>query len=68
MFADVPSIPMKQMGFGYGIPYPSDYLRALFECKRADPQDDLVTGLVLAREAGDALSGDEKRLLQVFRI
>ncbi|HEX6404617.1 MAG TPA: cytochrome P450 [Pseudonocardiaceae bacterium] len=37
----------------------SDYLRALFECKRADPQDDLVTGLVLAREAGDALSGDE---------
>ncbi|MFN2535429.1 MAG: cytochrome P450 [Pseudonocardiaceae bacterium] len=37
----------------------SDYLRALFECKRADPQDDLVTGLVLVREAGDALSADE---------
>jgi cytochrome P450 len=37
----------------------SDYLRALFECKRADPQDDLVTGLVGAREAGDALSADE---------
>ena len=37
----------------------SDYLRRLFECKRADPQDDLVTGLVLAREAGDALSADE---------
>lgn len=37
----------------------SDYLHALFERKRADPRDDLVTGLVMAREDGDALSADE---------
>ena len=37
----------------------SSFLRALFERKRADPRDDLVTGLVLAREDGDALSADE---------
>ena len=37
----------------------SSYLRALFERKRADPRDDLITGLVLAREDGDALSADE---------
>ena len=37
----------------------SDYLRALCERKRADPRDDLVTGLVRAREEGDALSVDE---------
>ncbi len=37
----------------------SDYLRALCERKRADPRDDLVTGLVQAREEGDALSADE---------
>src|SRR6185312_15275454 len=37
----------------------SSYLRALFERKRADPRDDLVTGLVMAREDGDTLSADE---------
>ena len=37
----------------------STYLRALFERKRADPQDDLVTRLVLAREQGDALTAEE---------
>lgn len=37
----------------------SDYLAALCEGKRADPRDDLVTGLVQAREEGDTLSADE---------
>jgi cytochrome P450 len=37
----------------------SSYLRGLFERKRADPRDDLVTGLVMAREDGDTLSADE---------
>jgi len=36
-----------------------DYLRALFEDKRADPRDDLVSTLVAAQEDGDALSEDE---------
>jgi cytochrome P450 len=35
------------------------YLRRLFELRRADPQDDLITALVQAEEAGDALSEDE---------
>ncbi|MGH8931860.1 MAG: cytochrome P450 family protein [Egibacteraceae bacterium] len=37
------------------------YLRRLCERKRADPGDDLVTGLVQAEESGDAL--DEPELL-----
>jgi cytochrome P450 len=37
----------------------SDYLRALFEEKRRDPKDDLVSALVRAEEAGDKLSEDE---------
>jgi cytochrome P450 len=37
----------------------TDYLRALFEEKRANPGDDLVSGLVRAEEAGDRLSEDE---------
>jgi cytochrome P450 len=37
----------------------SEYLRALCERKHADPRDDLVTGLVQAREKDDALSADE---------
>jgi cytochrome P450 len=36
-----------------------DYLRALFEHKRADPRDDLISRLVLVQEEGDALSEDE---------
>ena len=35
------------------------YLRGLFELRRADPRDDLVTALVQAEEAGDHLSEDE---------
>src|SRR5262245_16528812 len=35
------------------------YLRRLFQLRRADPQDDLITALVQAEEAGDALSEDE---------
>ena len=37
----------------------TDYLRALFEEKRANPGDDLVSALVRAEEAGDRLSEDE---------
>ena len=37
----------------------TDYLRALFEEKRANPKDDLVSALVRAEEAGDRLSEDE---------
>jgi cytochrome P450 len=37
----------------------TDYLRALFEEKHANPRDDLVSALVQAEEAGDKLSEDE---------
>jgi cytochrome P450 len=37
----------------------TDYLRAMFEEKRENPQDDLISGLVRAEEAGDKLSEDE---------
>ena len=37
----------------------TDYLRALFEEKRANPEDDLVSALVRAEEAGDRLTEDE---------
>jgi cytochrome P450 len=35
------------------------YLRKQFEKRRADPEDDLITALVQAEEAGDNLSEDE---------
>ncbi|MEZ4672372.1 MAG: cytochrome P450 [Anaerolineae bacterium] len=35
------------------------YMRALLEQRRTDPQDDLLTALVQAEEAGDKLSADE---------
>ena len=35
------------------------YLRAMFEEKRKNPKDDLISGLVRAEEAGDMLSEDE---------
>jgi len=35
------------------------YMRGLFELRRADPRDDLITALVQAEEAGDRLSPDE---------
>jgi cytochrome P450 len=37
----------------------TDYLRALFEAKRKDPEDDLVSALVRAEEAGEKLNEDE---------
>lgn len=37
----------------------TDYLRALFEEKRENPKDDLISALVRAEEAGDKLSEDE---------
>ena len=44
-----------------------DYLRALFEEKRDNPKDDLISALVLAEEAGDRLSEDEL-LAMVFLL
>jgi len=35
------------------------YLRQIFEQRRQDPQDDLITALIQAEEAGDTLSEDE---------
>lgn len=43
------------------------YLRQLFVLRRAEPQDDLVTALVQAEEAGDSLSEDEL-LAMVFLL
>ena len=43
------------------------YLRRLFERRRADPRDDLITALVQAEEAGDTLSEDEL-LAMVFLL
>jgi len=37
----------------------TDYLRGLFEVRRRDPQDDLLSGLLAAEEAGDRLSESE---------
>ncbi|HSA92767.1 MAG TPA: cytochrome P450 [Terriglobales bacterium] len=44
------------------------YLRRLFERRRADPQDDLVTALVQAEEAGDHLSPDELLAMVVLLL
>ncbi len=43
------------------------YLRRFFKIRRRDPQDDLVTGLIQAEEAGDKLSEDEL-LAMVFLL
>ena len=43
------------------------YLRAMFEEKRDDPKDDLISALVLAEEAGDKLDEDEM-LAMVFLL
>jgi cytochrome P450 len=43
------------------------YLRALFEDKRTNPQDDLVSALIFAEEQGDALNEDEL-LAMVFLL
>jgi cytochrome P450 len=45
----------------------TDYLRALFEEKRENPRDDLISALVRAEEAGDKLSEDEL-LAMVFLL
>jgi cytochrome P450 len=37
----------------------TNYLRAMFEEKRRNPEDDLISALVRAEEAGDRLSEDE---------
>jgi cytochrome P450 len=35
------------------------YLRAIFEARRSQPRDDLISSLLVAEEAGDAFSEDE---------
>ena len=42
------------------------YFDALFEERRRQPQDDLVSGLVAAEEEGDRLSADELRSITVL--
>jgi pimeloyl-[acyl-carrier protein] synthase len=42
------------------------YFDQLFEERRRSPQDDLVSGLVAAEEAGDRLSADELRAITVL--
>ena len=42
------------------------YFDALFEERRRQPQDDLVSGLVAAEEEGDRLSADELRAITVL--
>ena len=37
----------------------ADYLRALFEKKRREPEEDLITGLLRAEEEGETLSENE---------
>jgi cytochrome P450 len=37
----------------------TDYLRAMFEAKRKNPEDDLISALVQAEETGNKLSEDE---------
>ncbi|MEO3478253.1 cytochrome P450 [Phaeobacter sp. CAU 1743] len=37
----------------------SDYLRSYIDQRRSDPQDDLITRLIAAKEAGDSLTTDE---------
>jgi cytochrome P450 len=44
------------------------YLRRLFERRRADPRDDLVTALVQAEEAGDMLNEDELLAMVVLLL
>ncbi len=38
-----------------------EYLEALFERRRQDPQDDLISALITVQEQGDRLSADELR-------
>lgn len=45
----------------------TDYLRAMFEEKRENPKDDLISALLRAEEAGDKLSEDEL-LAMVFLL
>ena len=46
----------------------TDYLRVVFEERRRNPQDDLITGLVQAEEAGDKLSEPELFAMVVLLI
>lgn len=45
--------------FLWDMPKAIKFCRALIEKKRANPQDDILTGLIQAEEAGDKLSEDE---------
>lgn len=45
----------------------SNYLRGFFKLRRANPQDDLVSALIQAEEAGDKLSEDEL-LAMIFML
>lgn len=51
--------PEQQEQIRQGLREFIDYLRALFDAKRAAPDGDLITQLVLAEEDGDTLDEDE---------
>lgn len=46
----------------------TDYLRRIFEQRRAEPRNDLITGLIQAEEAGDTLSEDELFAMVILLI
>jgi cytochrome P450 len=57
-----------QQAFAVAIEQFLGYLHELFEQRRADPGDDLVSALVQAEEAGDTLSEDELFSMVVLLI
>jgi cytochrome P450 len=58
----------EQQAFAVAIEQFLGYLHELFEQRRADPGDDLVSALVQAEEAGDTLSEDELYSMVVLLI
>jgi cytochrome P450 len=58
----------EQQRFAVAIEQFLGYLHELFERRRADPGDDLVSALVQAEEAGDTLSEDELFSMVVLLI
>jgi unspecific monooxygenase len=45
-----------------------EYIGVLAELRRADPQDDLISGLVQAQDAGRGLTADELRATCIFLL
>ncbi len=58
----------EQQAFGAAVEQFLEYLHELFERRRVEPGDDLVSALVQAEEAGDTLSEDELFSMVVLLI